>query len=78
MEVVEKNEAFKKIDGKMQFSYVRVFARQDGILYSVKENIKSSLEGIVAAIKHLQSAGLRSIPTTPCSTLEKLQTIVSF
>lgn len=34
MEIVEKNEAFKKIDGKMQFSYVQIFARQDGILYS--------------------------------------------
>lgn len=36
MEVVQKNEAFKKIDGKMRFSYVRVFAQQDGLLYSGK------------------------------------------
>ncbi|EHA28287.1 hypothetical protein ASPNIDRAFT_43403 [Aspergillus niger ATCC 1015] len=36
MEVVQKNETFKKIDGKMKFSYVEVFVRQDGILYSGK------------------------------------------
>ena len=36
MEIIQKNEAFKKIDGKMQFSYVHIFIRQDGILYSGK------------------------------------------
>ncbi|KXG53609.1 uncharacterized protein PGRI_006590 [Penicillium griseofulvum] len=36
MEVIQKNEAFKRTDGKMQFSYVQVFVRQDGILYSGK------------------------------------------
>jgi predicted membrane-bound mannosyltransferase len=36
MEVAQKNEAFKRIDGKMKFSYVRVFVRQDGVLYSGK------------------------------------------
>lgn len=36
MEIVQKNEAFKRIDGKMKFSYVQVFVQQDGILYSGK------------------------------------------
>ena len=36
MEVVQKNEAFKRIDGEMKFSYVRIFVRQDGTLYSGK------------------------------------------
>ncbi|KAJ5573540.1 kinase-like protein [Penicillium hispanicum] len=36
MEVVQKNEAFKRIDGKMKFSYVQVFVRQGGKLYSGK------------------------------------------
>ncbi|KAL5333726.1 kinase-like protein [Aspergillus crustosus] len=36
MEIIQKNEAFKKIDGKMKFSYVQVFVSQDGILYSGK------------------------------------------
>ena len=36
MEVIQKNEAFRGIDGKMKFSYVQVFVRQDGILYSGK------------------------------------------
>lgn len=36
MEVLQKNEAFKWIDGKMKFSYVQIFVRQDGILYSGK------------------------------------------
>lgn len=36
MEVIQKNKAFKRIDGKMKFSYVQVFVRQDGILYSGK------------------------------------------
>ncbi|GKZ35724.1 hypothetical protein AbraIFM66950_006476 [Aspergillus brasiliensis] len=36
MEIVQKNEAFKKIDGKMQYSYVQIFARQDGLLYTGK------------------------------------------
>lgn len=36
MEVVQKNEAFKNINGKMQFAYVQVFVRQGGILYSGK------------------------------------------
>ncbi|KAL3481913.1 kinase-like protein [Aspergillus californicus] len=36
MEVVQKNEAFKRIDGKMQFSYVQVFVLEDGILYTGK------------------------------------------
>lgn len=36
MEVVQKNKAFKKIDGKMKFSYVQVFVRQGDILYSGK------------------------------------------
>lgn len=34
MEILQKNEAFKKIDGEMKFSHVQVFVRQDGILYS--------------------------------------------
>ncbi|KAJ5771251.1 kinase-like protein [Penicillium nucicola] len=36
MEIVQKNEAFKRVDGKMKFSYVQVFVQQDGILYSGK------------------------------------------
>jgi serine/threonine protein kinase len=36
MEILQKNEAFKRIDGNMKFSYVQVFAQQDGILYSGK------------------------------------------
>lgn len=36
MEVVQKNEAFRKIEGKMKFAYVECFVRQDGILYSGK------------------------------------------
>ncbi|KAL4926589.1 putative Rho-associated protein kinase [Aspergillus undulatus] len=36
MEVVQKNEAFNRIDGKMRFSYVQVFVLQDGILYTGK------------------------------------------
>jgi serine/threonine protein kinase len=36
MEIIQKNEAFKRIDGKMRFSYVQIFAQQDGILYSGK------------------------------------------
>ncbi|PLB53418.1 kinase-like protein [Aspergillus steynii IBT 23096] len=36
MEIVQRNEAFKKIDGKMKFSYVQMFVRQDGKLYSGK------------------------------------------
>ncbi|KAL2811825.1 kinase-like protein [Aspergillus cavernicola] len=36
MEVVQKNEAFKRIDGKMKFSYVQIFVLQNGILYSGK------------------------------------------
>ncbi|KAL4861371.1 hypothetical protein BDV12DRAFT_180382 [Aspergillus spectabilis] len=36
MEVVQKNEAFKSIDGKMKFSYVQVFVLQAGILYTGK------------------------------------------
>lgn len=36
MEVVQKNEAFQRIDGKVKFSYVQVFVRQDGTLYSGK------------------------------------------
>jgi len=30
------NEAFKRVDGQMQFSYIQVFVRQNGILYSGK------------------------------------------
>ncbi|KAE8152810.1 kinase-like protein [Aspergillus avenaceus] len=36
MEIIQKNEAFKRIDGKMRFSYVQIFARWDGALYSGK------------------------------------------
>lgn len=36
MDIIQKNEAFKRIDGKMKFSYVQTFVRQDGILYSGK------------------------------------------
>ncbi|KAL5363912.1 kinase-like protein [Aspergillus floccosus] len=36
MEIVQKCEAFKKVEGKMRFSYTQVFARRDGILYSGK------------------------------------------
>ena len=36
MEIIQKNEAFKRIDGKMRFSYVQIFARRDGVLYSGK------------------------------------------
>lgn len=36
MEVVQKNEAFKRIDGKMKFYYVQVFVQQGGLLYSGK------------------------------------------
>ncbi|KAF9893932.1 hypothetical protein FE257_008903 [Aspergillus nanangensis] len=36
MEVIQKNEAFKKTDGQMRFSYVLIFAQQDGTLYSGK------------------------------------------
>ncbi|GFF60998.1 kinase-like protein [Aspergillus udagawae] len=33
MEILKANEAFKKSDGKMEFSYVKYFVRQDGVLY---------------------------------------------
>ncbi|KAG5292528.1 serine/threonine-protein kinase, conidia-enriched transcript [Histoplasma ohiense] len=36
MEIVQSNEAFKKIDGKLQFVYVQIIARQDNVLYSAK------------------------------------------
>lgn len=36
MEILQKYESFKKIQGKMQFSYVTIFVRQDGILYTGK------------------------------------------
>jgi serine/threonine protein kinase len=36
MEIVQKNEAFKRVDGEMRFSYVQVFVRKDGMLYSGK------------------------------------------
>jgi serine/threonine protein kinase len=36
MEIIQKNEAFKRIDGKLRFSYVQIFARWDGVLYSGK------------------------------------------
>ncbi|KAI2795234.1 hypothetical protein POX_a01839 [Penicillium oxalicum] len=36
MEIIQNNEAFKRIDGQMRFSYVQIFARRDGILYSGK------------------------------------------
>ncbi|GAQ43606.1 hypothetical protein AtubIFM55763_010592 [Aspergillus tubingensis] len=36
MEIVQKNEAFRKIGGKMKFAYVECFVRQEGILYSGK------------------------------------------
>ncbi|PGH00764.1 hypothetical protein AJ79_08102 [Helicocarpus griseus UAMH5409] len=36
MEIVQSNEAFKTIDGKFQFAYVKIFVRQDNILYSAK------------------------------------------
>jgi serine/threonine protein kinase len=36
MEVVQKYEAFKRIDGMMRFSYVQIFAQRDGMLYSGK------------------------------------------
>ncbi|OKO93427.1 hypothetical protein PENSUB_12490 [Penicillium subrubescens] len=36
MEILQKGEAFKRIDGNMKFSYVQVFAQQDGMLYSGK------------------------------------------
>ncbi|KAJ5364404.1 uncharacterized protein N7496_010117 [Penicillium cataractarum] len=37
MEIIQKNEAFKRIDnGQLRFSYVQIFARRDGVLYSGK------------------------------------------
>lgn len=36
MEIVQKNEAFKRSDGRMKFSYSQIFVRQDGVLYSGK------------------------------------------
>ncbi|KAJ5728599.1 uncharacterized protein N7483_003107 [Penicillium malachiteum] len=36
MEIIQKTESFKRIDGKIKFSYVQIFIRQDGILYSGK------------------------------------------
>ncbi|KAH8422458.1 uncharacterized protein LDX57_000213 [Aspergillus melleus] len=36
MEIIQKNEAFKNVEGEMKFSYVQVFALQDGVLYSGK------------------------------------------
>jgi serine/threonine protein kinase len=36
MEVIQKHEAFKRSDGKMQFAYVDVYVKQDGLLYSGK------------------------------------------
>ncbi|KAL3493473.1 kinase-like protein [Aspergillus germanicus] len=36
MEVIQKHEAFKRSDGKMQFAYVDVYVQQDGVLYSGK------------------------------------------
>ncbi|KAL2866153.1 uncharacterized protein BJX67DRAFT_372803 [Aspergillus lucknowensis] len=108
MEVIQKNEAFKRIDGKIKFSYIQIFTLEDlqeikriltkdrgpevnttwlvvyiktpsllayingnlekqitrevAFLSSarelVKENIKSGLEGILAAIKYLYLLGL--------------------
>ncbi|KAJ5778391.1 kinase-like protein [Penicillium odoratum] len=36
MEIIQKNEAFRRIDGKVEFSYVQIFVRENGILYSGK------------------------------------------
>lgn len=36
MEIVQKNEAFKRVDGEMKFSYVRVFVMEGGMLYTGK------------------------------------------
>ncbi|KAL4934757.1 hypothetical protein BDV06DRAFT_208325 [Aspergillus oleicola] len=36
MEVVQKNEAFKRIDGKIKFSYVQIFVSQGGMLFTGK------------------------------------------
>ncbi|KAJ5670451.1 kinase-like protein [Penicillium maclennaniae] len=43
MEILQKNEAFKEIDGKMKFSYVQIFVWQDGILYSGKWTHRSDM-----------------------------------
>lgn len=36
MEVIQKTESFKIVNGKPEFSYVRLFVRQDGVLYTGK------------------------------------------
>lgn len=58
MEIVQKNEAFKRIEGKMKFSYVRIFAQQDGILYAGKW---PNRHGSPNTLEELQE--LKRIPT---------------
>ncbi|OQD77378.1 hypothetical protein PENANT_c108G10381 [Penicillium antarcticum] len=43
MEIVQKNEAFNRVGGKMKFSYVQIFVQQDGNLYSGKWSNRSDL-----------------------------------
>jgi serine/threonine protein kinase len=58
MEIIQKNEAFKRVDGEMRFSYVQVFVRQDGILYSGKWSNRFTLP---ETMDDLQEA--KQIPT---------------
>ena len=58
MEILQKNEAFKKVDGKMQFSYVHVFVQQGGSLYYGKWTERFDLP---QTLEDLQE--VRRIPT---------------
>ncbi|CRG90359.1 hypothetical protein PISL3812_07403 [Talaromyces islandicus] len=58
MEVIQKNEAFGRIDGKMKFSYVHVFVRQDGVLYSGKWTDRLNLPKTLDDLQEL-----KKIPT---------------
>jgi serine/threonine protein kinase len=58
MEIVQRNEAFKKVDGKMKFSYVQIFIQHDGILYCGKWGNRFSLP---ETLQDLQE--VKQIPT---------------
>ncbi|KAJ5159282.1 uncharacterized protein N7500_008933 [Penicillium coprophilum] len=58
MEVIQKNEAFRRIDGKMKFSYVQVFVRQDGKLYFGKRTNRFNPPKVLDDLQEL-----KQIPT---------------
>ncbi|KAE8146927.1 kinase-like protein [Aspergillus avenaceus] len=58
MEVIQIDEAWERIECKIKFSYVRVFVRQDGILYTGKWNNRLNPPTM---LKHLQE--LRQVST---------------